>query len=357
MTFESTRPFQGEKPVIPAIQYLRGIAAAMVLVAHCLQFTIEHEPGYAPLAWIADYRILGVAIFFIISGFIMYFTCREHWQGSPASAWRFLQRRLHRIVPLYWLLTFATVALLIAGSGVAGVSLHDLLRSLAFIPYDFDGLKFRPVLGVGWTLDFEMFFYLLFALGLFFPKRIGLPLILALILSVVALGQTGALGHSWAGALAQPIILLFGMGVALGWAHERYAARFSYRAGVGVLALLMLVSPAVLLVAPPVATQLWVNPALWGLSLVVVAVAAFTADGARGALGRVGLMLGNASYFLYLAHVLVIIVLIEIGERLHIGAVPLATTMLVVSLTAGVIGHLLIEKPLTRWTKPLFGRR
>ncbi|MCW3849537.1 acyltransferase [Sphingomonas sp. LB-2] len=359
MTFESPSPSQGRK--LAAIQYLRGIAAAMVLVAHCIQYSVERVPALAWAAKAADYRILGVAVFFIISGFIMYYTCRDSWAGNPASAGRFLKRRLHRIVPLYWLLTGATLALLLAGKGSA--PLREILLSLGFIPYDFDGLKFRPILGVGWTLDYEMFFYLLFAFALLFPKRLGLPLVLALIAGTVALGQTGLLGHGIAGALAQPIVALFGLGILVGWSHERFGGRLTHRAGIGVLAALMLVSLPILWAAPPVATQLWPNWPLWGLSLVVVAAAAFTTapDDERRFAVRAGLLLGDASYFLYLVHVLVMLVMEEIGERLGlvspIETVALALAMFAASITAGIIGHKIVEKPLTRLTAPLFGHR
>jgi exopolysaccharide production protein ExoZ len=83
--------------------------------------------------------------------------------------------RWKRIVPIYLVATALYVALYFASGNISRWSLAQYLTSALFIPY-FDtttDLPF-PILGQGWTLNFEMFFYSLFATSLIWSRRIGL---------------------------------------------------------------------------------------------------------------------------------------------------------------------------------------
>jgi len=362
VVIESARALEDQKS-LPVVQYLRGIAAVMVVVSHCYLYASKTSPGLAALPWMPAYGFFGVAIFFVISGFIMYFTSRDRWSGSAEEAKGFALRRLHRIVPLYWLVTAITIAMiLVAGADDAHVKLswREVVQSLLFFPYGFNGINFRPIVGVGWTLDFEMFFYALFATGLLLPRRLGLPLVLGLIVATIAIGATGALGRSPAAAFAQPIVGLFGVGILLGWAHEQLQFRLSYWRGSALLYVFLLVSPIVLAAAPRIESQLWFNPVLWSYATVCVVVGVFTAAPRRmSAAERFGLLLGGASYLLYLIHPLVIRILAEVAQRAGFGSpggtAAVACAMFGAALVAALVGHRWGELPLNRWAKPLFG--
>ena len=311
----------------------------MVVVTHCYLYVVPHQPIFMNLG------TLGVAIFFIISGFIMYHTCRNQWTGSAAVARGFILRRLHRIVPLYWLVTSAIVAmLLIAGHAVPA---WKAALSYLFVPYGFNGEKFRPVLGVGWTLDFEMFFYLLFASALFLPKRIGLPSVLV-VLTVLGLAGFGF-------ALTQPIILLFGIGILLGWIRDSISFRMP--PSIAVMAVLLLATPfAMTIDTHP--SQLVFLPGIWAMALAWALPAIFAPDETHSS--AFGLWLGDASYLLYLSHPLVVTVL-GVGAR-YAGLTSLpakavtAVVMVVTAIVVALFGHRLVEKPLARLTAPIFGR-
>lgn len=147
------------------IQYLRGIAALMVCGFHTqnwLNNSLTDNLG-SRLFPNGEY---GVEIFFMISGFIMIYTTRNY---NPELAVKnsitFLKKRIVRIVPLYTILTFAWIFIFIPDFNFNYVNTIKILKSLFFIPY-----KGFPILYLGWTLNYEMLFYLIFAFTFLFKK-------------------------------------------------------------------------------------------------------------------------------------------------------------------------------------------
>ncbi|WP_300800660.1 acyltransferase [uncultured Desulfovibrio sp.] len=169
------------KREVYSIQMLRGIAALLVVIYHTQGFVHKYLDKYAlePSFLTSPGRIMnfgscGVDIFFVISGFIMaYITYNKHCQtGYPKT---FLWKRIVRIVPLYWFYTTIIAGLLFFFPylfNTATFDLHGLVLSYFFIPYTPVALNQAPVLAVGWTLTYEMYFYLLVSIGLFFQKKI-----------------------------------------------------------------------------------------------------------------------------------------------------------------------------------------
>jgi peptidoglycan/LPS O-acetylase OafA/YrhL len=235
-----------------SIQLLRALAALAVVADHTL-LVIDRWAGAAWMAPLA--RAMGaggVYLFFVISGLIMLHTSGREF-GQPGGWRRFLTRRLERIVPLYWLVTGTRVA----GRVVLGRRLDWPLiaSSLLFFPHLNDG-KMRPLIGMGWTLNYEMLFYVLFAVALLLPRRIGLAALFGsfgvLAVAGLAINPTLAAAVTPVQFWTAPIILLFVAGVAIGLMRERIAPLLRW------------------------------NPENWGL------------------LGRLALLLGNASYSIYL---------------------------------------------------------
>lgn len=142
---------------IYSIQYLRGIAALMVVLHHTVHKGSQY--GNSTLSWF-NIGSAGVDLFFIISGFIMCYTTHN----KKISPYIFLKHRIKRIIPLYWF--FTTVALIIfliipqyvnSSGGNTGI-----LASFLLIP---TGEKF--LVNNGWTLSYEFYFYFIFSLFIF----------------------------------------------------------------------------------------------------------------------------------------------------------------------------------------------
>jgi exopolysaccharide production protein ExoZ len=147
---------------VASIQYLRGIAATMVVFAHANeQFMAGGHQVWRDIGW------SGVDIFFAISGFIMTYTVAR----DDFSRATFLKKRVARIVPMYWATTIAAATLVLLWPGLFQTThfgLSNFIQSLLFIfsRDPIDG-KLSPTLHLGWTLNFEMFFYLCFVATLF----------------------------------------------------------------------------------------------------------------------------------------------------------------------------------------------
>jgi exopolysaccharide production protein ExoZ len=134
--------------MIIGIQLLRFVAAFFVVLTHSLG---EYE-------WLKPFGSFGVDIFFVISGFIIYVI-------TDKDAKYFFIKRLIRIVPMYWLFTFGISFIAFLHPDLlrsAKFDIHHIIASLFFFPYWTEGTAFSPILKLGWTLNFEMFFYLMF---------------------------------------------------------------------------------------------------------------------------------------------------------------------------------------------------
>jgi exopolysaccharide production protein ExoZ len=152
---------------------LRGVAASLVVFAHFASVPVHSWAKSSGLGLVGN---SGVDLFFVISGFIMVYTVDGRTGGR--EAFQFLRKRVQRIYPLYWFWT--TVLLVLWLSGVALTSHHfpaaSILCSYALLPFHLPVAidPFHPLLTQGWTLSFEMLFYLVFAASILIGlKRFG----------------------------------------------------------------------------------------------------------------------------------------------------------------------------------------
>jgi len=322
-----------DSKTVLSIQYLRGLAAILVVVFHASNNVYL-------------FGMSGVDIFFVISGFIMWTTT----VGTGIGPADFMRRRLVRIVPLYWAMTLFTALVSVSPPGIGlGVGVEHLVRSLLFLPSNIPqpGHPFlpSPVLGVGWTLNLEMYFYVVFAIGLLLPPRARMALIAAVISTPVLLGIFIAdrlpLELRF---YTRPELLEFVAGVALGAA---YVAGKTPR---GAAAAGALGAASLLLVAAG-------QPAIdfralhWGLPALLLCMAGLAAeDLLRMRPNGVAKLLGDASYSIYLVHIPMMAVLRKIfgwpSSEMH-GLFE--NLVLAAATVAGcVVAYFLFEKPVDR---------
>jgi exopolysaccharide production protein ExoZ len=328
---------------VVAIQYLRAIAASLVVLHHAFE-----APPIAPF-YPRPYGSFGVDLFFVISGYIMWSTTA----GGSRGPLRFWTARIIRIVPLYWIFTtlYVAMALIVPralGSGVLE-PLH-VLKSYLFIPATHPAVGLvRPIYQLGWTLNYEMFFYLLFGISLLVPSpRWRLPGLVGALALLVAIGLVDQPSGDLAAIYTNPLLLEFAAGVVLASVASRLQAA-GPAIGCGLIggALCWLVVaytretlpdlivahavPAVAMMAGTLTLEPW----------------------ARRQPSRLGVFLGDASYSLYLAHpfaqrawYFVIAGLMGI-HTLASNAVVLVSLVLV-GLAGGALTYLFVERPIMR---------
>jgi exopolysaccharide production protein ExoZ len=323
-----------------SLQWARAIAAMAVVIYHCGQ-AIEVRTGL-PLTPYTNFGSAGVDIFFVISGLIMTMTTRGQ---VPFSAGDFLMRRVIRIVPIYWFYTLLKSAVLLTEPGASlfsEFSVSQLLASLFFIPVA-EARGIYPILVVGWTLNCEILFYVLFA-----ASKAVLPSRSMLLLSVVLTGLAGSHFMIDTGPAAltfwtDPIILEFALGIG---AAELYLA--GVRPSAPVTALFVLVGAGALAVLPEL--PMW-RVLLWGVPAFLFVFVILSADRfVPFRQIRAVIAIGDSSYSLYLTHTLVIPVLAALFLRLP-GLRGTAWPLLPMvggSVIIGWLSYIFLELPMTR---------
>jgi peptidoglycan/LPS O-acetylase OafA/YrhL len=329
---------EGSKRDLSSIQYLRGIAAMMVTLAHT-DFQLSRMGVEFGLEKLAS----GVDIFFIISGLIMWISTSR---SPERTAFQFFRDRIVRIVPLYWGVTFAIAGFAVVAPRLMQSTQFDvplLVASLFFVawPNPLTG-GYEPLVVVGWTLNLEMFFYLLFALAMIFTRDLAsrFALLVGLIVAAVA---TMSLLPALPGALrfyGNNIILEFAFGLGLGWVW------LNRRPVVGpVWWVVCLTGFALLLIQPfPASTP---HALSIGIPATLVVAGAVFAPPFRSALF---LLLGDSSYSLYLSHAIVLSALAQVWRRVDLSALPLLVFLLVAigtTVLAGWIVYRVVEVPIT----------
>lgn len=324
-------------PYLSGLQCLRAVAAFAVLLHHA----IGRLPGRN-----FEVGAAGVDVFFVISGFIMVSTVIHR---APAAG-TFLYQRAARIVPLYWAVTLGVVLLTSVSPAAMPNFTWDwtrLLGSLLFVPHlDPDG-KIWPLVVPGWTLNYEAFFYALVGLALLLPEGWRLRCLFgalgALVLAGLALQPAGPVARTW----MDPLLAEFAAGGALAVLHARgrlpgpVPGLVLLGGGLAVFALLAWLDqpppqagralayglPALAMVAGTLALEPWLR---------------------RRDLAPL-LLLGDASYSLYLTHSLVASAALRLvgAER---PALFLATTLLL-ACSFAITCFLMFERPVTQWLR------
>jgi exopolysaccharide production protein ExoZ len=352
----------GLKQTFYSIQALRGLAASLVVIAHIF----EHPSRGDPNALLLTGRF-GVEIFFVISGFVMTHVAGE---GSFAPA-GFAFRRIMRIVPIYWVCTVLVFAVALVAPALFKTTTADvkhLVLSLFFIPAPDPqaATDWRPLFKLGWTLNYEMFFYVMVALALLATRnaRRGLALAAALLCLLVLSGWFAPSEWYLVRFYQSSLFLEFLSGVLLWVIYERsreIPARFMVGRMASAVAGGFLIAGGIGLLLAVDAGAVFaggtdVRFLQYGLPAVLVVAGGLLTESALPA-GRWTTLLvelGDASYALYLFHPFVILFLSRIvfegalaggGPWLRLALLILATAL---ALTASVVVNRYIDGPIQR---------
>lgn len=318
---------------IDSLQGIRAIAAIGVVMLHAAEATSKYSPFAARSLGALHFGNYGVDLFFVLSGFVMcYTTCNL----CPAA---FLRKRIERIVPIYWLFTLlaAAVSMFFAVSdGYFTWAKFGL--SLGFVSLPAGSF---PIVGPGWTLEYEMLFYCCVTASLFLSRRPWLLTTAALSASITAGAIFQPTSSVWM-FLSAPIMLEFLAGIVIAqWVRNncRVPLEFAF-VGVSAIAIFCSVS----------ASQ---RPLFAGIPAAILVGFAVTARVRTLSLPKWIVLLGDASYSIYLIQIFTITgcarVLHAVAPHLDPDVFVLIAT--VATVLGGAVCYLVVESLIREWLR------
>lgn len=340
---QSTAVRQSANQNIESIQVARGVASLLVLFFHVnVLFESNKYWSSKPLGDFFDFGHAGVEIFFVLSGMVM-MIAHSHDLGNRHALRNFIYRRFSRIYPTYWavLLPIIVAHYLIDNLGF-GYERNPLsvLSSLLLV----NPGESRMILGVAWTLCYEVVFYVLFAL-LIFNKRLGL---FALgLFAVFGLASLSVLAGS--GENHSSYYLLFIAGLFVGARHNSGNIREIYLLPIGFLIFLA----AAYLNMEYFPGRTGFISLMYGVGFSVAIASLISIEKKNNiTFPAIVLSLGDASYSLYLTHTIILSLYAKIFFRLNLDALfgNLIAYFLAIILCVGfsLLFYRLVEAPILR---------
>lgn len=343
-----TESVQAKKPrKLDGLQAGRAFAAWGVALFHANIFVVPDVYGLnQEAARVFGIGRAGVEFFFVLSGFILYFIHKKDFD-LPASLPRYTKRRLLRIYPIYWIILFTlyaayAVAPSLGNHGNARDGLYLLLSPL-LVP-----TPGKPVLPVAWTLQHEMFFYVVFGL-LIWRFRLGVAAFVVWMAACLAFPPTTQTAFPLSFFLS-PLNLLFLIGIGSAAVVDKVGEKTS--------ALLFVAGVAIFLCTGYGEVSGWFVGQPNGLLQTML-----YGVGASGAI--IGLakgvvrtpqtivLIGDASYVFYLVHGPAISlfdkVVVRMGGPWGLHPFILIFLAIVFATCVALAIHLIIERPLLKY--------
>ncbi len=343
---------------LSSLQVLRGFAASLVVFHHAARAFTANWPADAapPSFWIfSSERIVGVGaigvdIFFLISGFIMVFVSPAY-VNRKKPARDFIIRRTIRVYPMYAIATLLIIAIAFLRfyrhssiDTLPPISLSRIAGAFAFVPTFDENGNVQPILGVGWTLFYEMFFYLCFAAVVAILRRRIVGPLAVVFCSVNALAWIFGGEDAISKFFGNTIVFEFLFGCAIGSLFQRQAITAAYAWPVLFIGLGLMIAGSA--VAFPESARF----VFWGVPSMIVLLSCLKLELAHIKCPRILLLLGDASYSVYLFHVIVIYESRDIARKLiDLSRFPgdlIVTVFAILAIISGTIVYRLVEAPL-----------
>ncbi len=339
------------------IQVLRGFAALMIVFHHVQDQSLQFKS-----IWPTEVGQAGVDLFFVISGFVMVFVTQRRERSST----QFLAMRAARIIPIYWFYTLGAALLMFVLPQLFRsneLTLRHVVLSLLFIPHQSGADSISPIVKQGWTLNYEVFFYVLFAIAMAISLRRRVLLSVGVLVIFTLVGyamQYSGVSFGTADFYFANIILEFAFGMLI--------------AKVYLLGMLEKVYPIVGFIAVPAGflAMVLLDPLydssnrafVYGLPAVLIISGALVIENRRQAMRMPALQfIGDASYSIYLVHgfpIAALRVLWPHGPFLMQGVLSFVLFLLISCILAvgfGGLSYYAIERTSLRYLRKKIVRR
>ncbi len=334
----------------PGLQVLRGLAALMIVFLHL--GVAEARYGSDGYQFLEGFRVgaAGVDIFFVISGFVMMLVV----QNKNPRPVLFLKNRLSRIYPNYWIYFLIVVLVWMIRPGWVNSSMSgtpDFLSSFLLFPS-----AGPPVVSVAWTLEFEIFFYLVFTLFLWISREHLAPLLIGTFGVLVILGVIYQPESLLLERITHPLLIEFSAGVLLGRVMMlRQVSGLWLTIPVSVVIFIFYQMGFELTQLISVADHLerLVN---FGMPAILLVLGIVALDMKYDVpYPNIAIKLGDASYTLYLAHILVISASGKLYQSLDFNEsfsnLIFIMGMLVLCVYSALMAYQHIERPLLAFVR------
>ena len=331
---------------ILSIHYLRGIAALLVALYHLA----ESKETPLALVSVSKWMASGVDVFFVISGFVIYL----NYLNKNLSPLSFLIRRFIRVIPLYWIFLIMLIILNFLFPKLAfnnvSINFESVYKSLIFIPYfDIKNHEIWPILIPGWTLNYEIFFYLLFSFFLFKTKK-HILISMAVIFSILLI--TGFLIKTNNAILltyTNPLLLEFLSGMFLANLYFRSKFFESKSLLISISFILIGITGFMLF------KDLTVRGISWGVPATLVVIGCLMIEkNNKFKYYKIPYLLGSSSYSIYLSHLFTlglvkyIFIKLKLGYNTPLSFLFLTLFSLISIAFVGIIVHIIVEKPIIK---------
>ena len=337
------------------IQFLRGWAAVIVVLYHAHGLIIKRasEFGAEHVFWLSENQFvkigaIGVDVFFVLSGFIIFYTSRH-----SSDLVLYIKKRAVRIYPIWFVAIFFMGLLALMPGTSAVFDIQHVVYSALLIPHYFEG-RLVPFLQIGWTLNYEILFYILFGFALVITQTKRLELITGVIFVLWLLANGMNFNFPLFDLLKNPLLFEFVIG---GWLARFYLAGWtmtkSQMIGIFIFAVFWLM-------------LFFFSDWLWHLRSLIArapiaislfAIAVFYVPIRDFKVPRVFVYLGDASYSIYLFHMFPIMIISGVVNKItipYLTDIPVVFSWLLITLCSVIFGCLiysLIEKRLNSYLK------
>lgn len=323
---------------IDSIQALRAVAALCVVCQH-----IDYIQRGS----------FGVQFFFLISGFIIMFSTRENKKY-------FLEKRIVRIVPFYYLVTIATFVLIkIAPTafGSTDASIGSLIKSLLFFPYFQPDLLLQPIYRVGWTVNYEIFFYLIFFVSMKISHKYRGAICAGVIVVLAIVGIKVSMYIQPWGFWTDSQLLTFAMGIGCYYLFGLIGKKIPPIKPLAILGLVLSAGIVAFMFATYTNETMLMIPVTfkWGIPAIIV-FAAFMYWEKCFKIPKILVKLGDISFSIYLVHYYIV----RLPEKIpgYVGTFGIRNLLITLaavalSIAVAVLTYNLIEVRLTKGIKKL----
>ena len=341
---------------IDSIQALRAIAVILVVYAHSIDSSIEVfvTAKQHKFYYLENWGSIGLDLFFVISGFIMTRIIHSYEKGR---GWKlFAYKRALRIIPLYWGISLVATLLI---SRTYHIKLATFVKTLFFFPIFESEFEF-PVIGAGWSLSYEIYFYLLITIVLLFhtqkPQSVVLTVVFCLSLAGFFFDSTSVLLRF----LSSPLLIEFALGIGCGLVYDNFVsttllfhtiAVISFCVGLFGMVITIFFDYGTISEAEAVTSNnylaglrsvVWGVPCAFFLLGCVLLERLYSFD-----VPLILIRIGDASYSNYLLHGLLISFTHNTILNLNIGENTYIFSLLFLCTVVSLIMYYYVEKPMT----------